>query len=91
MPVQYGYSCRPWLKGHIDQECFEALWVWFALRYDAVTNVDSSNPRWYHETLNRIIGQQDEGHWLIQTYRRQLKEAVRKGSKRSNQEKGFPA
>jgi hypothetical protein len=89
MPVQYGYSCRPLLKGHIDVGCFEALWVWFALSYDASTNVDSSNPRWYYETLKRIIEQQDEGHRLIATYRRQLKEVLRHSSKRSLQEKAF--
>jgi hypothetical protein len=73
------------LKAHIDCECFDSLSVWFSLSYDAAANVDSSNPRWYYETLKRIGTMHDEGHRLIEKYRLELRESVRKSKRPTSQ------
>jgi hypothetical protein len=65
------------------------LRVWFALHFDAVTNVDSSNPWRLYEALRKLVEQKDHGHRLIADYRRQLKETVRKSERLSAPEKAF--
>lgn len=74
----FGYSCRPLLKGLIEEQCFSSVRIWFSLELNPAANVDSSNPQRLYERWKHIASQGDHGDRSVKNLRDDLYEAVRR-------------
>ena len=79
-PDYYGYSCQAWFVLEVAEEVFDPAkrLAWFSLGFNAVHNVDSSNPCWLYTELSRAVQQNDVGSKLIQGYRAGLLDMIKR-------------
>lgn len=77
-PSHYGYSCQVWFRLEITGELFgtNARLVWFAVRFNPLGNVDSSNPCLLYLGLSRAVQQNDVGSRIVRDYRTTLLDTV---------------
>lgn len=72
-PNNYGYTCQAWLAVEIGSRVFGTSgYAWFAIQFNPVDNVDSSNACELYRALSRAVQQNDVGSRLIRDYRTQL-------------------
>ena len=77
-PNHYGYSCQVWFMLQIIGELFGAntRWLWFAVKFNPLDNVDSSNPCLLYFEVSRAVHQNDVGSRIIRGYRAALLDMI---------------
>jgi len=72
--TRFGYTCQSHLALEVYRHVFGAglPWVWFATRFNASGNVESSNPARIYLDLSTAVGDGDVGSKLVRGYRASL-------------------
>lgn len=75
---RFGYTCQVHLALEVYRQVFRVAlpWIWFATNFNAVENVESSNPAQIYLRLSTAVQTGDVGSKLIRGYRASMLEAA---------------